>query len=81
MTDPNLHLAEYNFGTQRFDALGNGNLVLWWVPQGTRPTEAEGIARWRHWETHGDTDHAFGWSYLKEAQAWRAKACDSMAAE
>jgi hypothetical protein len=76
-----VHRQFYGRKAEWYDAAGNGNLVLWWVPQGTRPTEAEGMARWRHRETHGDTDHAFGWSYLKEARLWRSKACDGMAAE
>jgi hypothetical protein len=32
-------------------------------------------------QANGDSDHAFGWSYLKEAQAWKTKACNSVAAE
>jgi hypothetical protein len=76
-----VHRQFYSRKAEWYDAVGNGNLVLWWVPQGTRPTEAEGMARWRHREMHGDTEHAFGWSYLKEAQLWKAKACNEMAAE
>ena len=76
-----VHRQFYGRKAEWYDAVGNGNLVLWWVPEGSRPTEAEGMARWRHRETHGDSDHAFGWAYLKKAQLWRTKACDSMAAE
>ena len=76
-----VHRQFYGRKAEWYDAAGNGNLVLWWLPEGTRPTEAEGMARWRHRETHGDSDHAFGWTYLKEAQLWRTKACAQVAAE
>lgn len=75
-----VHRQFYGRKAEWYDAIGNGNLVLWWAASGTRPRDAEGMARWRHRETHGDSDHAFGWSYLKEAQLWRAKACDRGAA-
>ncbi|OYX25890.1 MAG: hypothetical protein B7Z10_04905 [Rhodobacterales bacterium 32-66-7] len=64
-----------------YDAVGNGNLVLWWVPEGYRPSVAEGMARWQHLQAHGDSDAAFGWSYLKEAQLWKTHACAPVAAE
>lgn len=74
-----VHRQFYGRKAEWYDAVGNGNLVLWWVPQGNRPTEEEGMARFRHRETHGDTDRAFGWKYLKDARLWGAKACDAMA--
>jgi hypothetical protein len=76
-----VHRQFYGRKAEWYDAVGNGNLILWWVPEVSRPSDAEGMARWRHRETYGDSDHAFGWSYLKDARLWRAKACDSMAAE
>lgn len=76
-----VHRQFYGRKAEWYEGTDNGKLVLWWVPQGTRPTAAEGMARWRHRESHGDTDHAFGWSHLKDARLWRSKACDSMAAE
>jgi hypothetical protein len=76
-----LHRKFYSRKAEWYDAFGNGNLVLWWVPTGARPTVAEGMSRWRHREMHGDTEHAFGWSYLKEAQLWKTKSCNEMAAE
>jgi hypothetical protein len=34
-------------------------VVLWWVPAGTTPTPAEGLARLRHLEAEGPTPYAF----------------------
>lgn len=76
-----VHRAFYARKAEWYDAEGNGNLVLWWVAEGTHPTAAEGMARWRHMMDHGNSDHAFGWSYIKEAQLWKSKGCNAMAAE
>ena len=76
-----VHRQFYGRKAEWYDAVGNGNLVLWWVPEGSRPTEAEGMARWRYRETHGDSDHAFGWKYLKDATLWRTHGCTQVAAE
>lgn len=38
------------------------------------PTDDPGVAS-------GDSDHAFGWSYLKHAQVWRTHGCAQVAAE
>jgi hypothetical protein len=32
-------------------------------------------------QAHGDSDHAFGWSWLKEAQLFRQHRCAPVAAE
>ncbi len=76
-----VHRQFYARKAEWYEAVGNGNLVLWWVTEGERPTFAEGMARWRHLQDNGNTDHAFGWSYLKEAQAWKTHSCAPMAAE
>ncbi len=76
-----VHRQFYARKAEWYDAVGNGNLVLWWVTPGTRPSSAEGMARWRHARDHGDSDHAFGWSTLKDATLWKSKACGPVAAE
>lgn len=70
-----VHRRFYARKAEWYDAVGNGNLVLWWVPVGHRPDFAEGMARWRHREAQGDSDHAFGWKYLKEAHGWKSHGC------
>lgn len=76
-----VHRQFYARKAEWYDAVGNGNLVLWWVPVGHRPGVAEGMARWQHQQQQGDSDHAFGWSWLKEARLWKSKGCNVMAAE
>ena len=41
----------------------------------------EALARLAHVQAHGDSDHAFGWSYLNEAQLWKSHRCTQVAAE
>ena len=61
--------------------LGRMHFVMWWVPAGHRPTLDEALARLKHLETQGDSDHAFGWTYLKDAQLWKSRGCTQVAAE
>jgi uncharacterized protein DUF3291 len=43
-------------------------LVMWWVPQGHRPSLDEAVARLDHLKAHGPSDDAFGWESLPGAQ-------------
>lgn len=56
------------------------HFVMWWVPEGHRPSLDEALERLAHLERDGDSDHAFGWRWLKEAQLWRTRACAQGAA-
>lgn len=76
-----VHRAFYERRADWFEVLGAMHFVMWWVPIGYTPTLDEALARLDHMRAHGDTDHAFGWSYLKEAQLWKTKGCNEMAAE
>lgn len=55
-------------------------LVMWWVPEGHRPSVAEAMGRFRRLEAEGDSDAAFGRSHLSAARLWRSKQCDGAAA-
>lgn len=70
-----VHRQFYNRKAEWYDAEGNGNMVLWWVPAGHRPCVDEGMARWRQWRATGESDRAFSWSHLKVAQALKAHGC------
>ena len=50
-------------------------LVLWFVPEGHRPTMAEGVERLDYLKAHGPSDHAFGWDRLPAAQHWKTARC------
>ena len=75
-----VHRQFYERRQEWFEVLGKMHFVMWRVPAGHRPTIDEAMARLAHKETHGDSDHAFGWSYLRDATHWRAHQC-AVAAE
>ena len=63
-----VHRQFYDKRALWYDAIGNSNLVMWWVPVGHRPTVAEGLARFAALRDHGPSDHAFGWDWVKAAK-------------
>lgn len=46
-----------------YDAIGNSNLVMWWVPVGHQPGVNEGLARYARLRDGGPSDTAFGWAW------------------
>jgi hypothetical protein len=76
-----VHRAFYERRQEWFEVLGKMHFVMWWVPAGHRPTLDEALERLARREANGDSDDAFGWAYLKEAQAWKTRACAPVAAE
>lgn len=76
-----VHRQFYQRRQEWFEVLGKMHFVMWWVPRGHQPTLDEALDRLAHLEKNGDSDHAFGWSYLKEARLWKTRNCNEMAAE
>ncbi|MFV0385056.1 DUF3291 domain-containing protein [Paracoccus sp. (in: a-proteobacteria)] len=73
------HRQFYERRAEWFELLGQMHFVMWWVPAGHKPTLDEALARLDHMREHGDGDHAFGWSWLKQARLWRTRGCDRKA--
>lgn len=71
-----VHKQFYDRRAEWFEVLGRMHFVMWWVPEGHRPNIDEAMAKLAHLEAHGDSDEAFGWAWLKQAQLWRTRACD-----
>ena len=76
-----VHRLFYERRAEWFEVLGKMHFVMWWVPVGHKPSLEEALARLAHLQANGDTDRAFGWSYLKEAQGMQIRTCAPMAAE
>lgn len=76
-----VHRHFYERRAEWFEILGKIDFVMWWVPAGHRPSLDEALERLAYLENKGPTDHAFGWSYLKEARLWQSHACTRLAAE
>lgn len=76
-----VHRSFYERRAEWFEVLGAMHFVMWWVPVGHKPTLDEALAKLALKREQGDSDAAFGWSYLKEAQAWKTHGCAQVAAE
>lgn len=76
-----VHRAFYQRRAEWFELMGKQHFVMWWVPVGHRPTLEEALLRLDQLNKTGNTDHAFGWSHLKDARLWQSKACAQVAAE
>ena len=70
-----VHRQFYARRQEWFQVLGKMHFVMWWVPAGHHPSLDEALAQLDHVQKHGDSDHAFGWSWLKEAQGYKAALC------
>ena len=70
-----VHRRFYGRRERWFAPLDGPPLVLWWIPQGHRPTMAEGVARLDRLKAHGPSDEAFGWDRLNDARHWRTARC------
>jgi len=76
-----VHKQFYDRRADWFEVLGQMHFVMWWVPAGHQPTLEEALEKLAYKQEHGDSDVAFGWSYLNEAQAWKTHGCAEVAAE
>jgi hypothetical protein len=74
-----VHRQFYDRRAEWFEVLGAMHFVMWWIPAGHRPTLDEGLARLAHRAAEGDSDEAFGWSFLKEAALFRRHQCPQAA--
>ncbi len=76
-----IHKQFYDRKAEWFEVMGDQHFVMWWIDAGHKPTLNEALERLEHLKTHGNSDHAFDWSHLKEARMWREKRCTGIAAE
>ena len=70
-----VHRNFYARRAEWYDATDSHRLGMWWVPEGTRPSAADGMARLARLEAEGPSEHAFGWSELKDARLWKTRGC------
>ncbi len=61
-----LHKKFMERRTEWFEVLGDKHFVMWWVPAGHQPTIDEAMDRLKHLQQNGETDHAFGWTYMTD---------------
>lgn len=67
-----VHRRFYDRRAEWYDPAEQGlRMVMWWVPEGHRPSVAEAAERLARLAEMGDTPEAFGWDYAR-ARAGRA---------
>ena len=70
-----IHKQFYDRRREWFEVLGEMHFVMWWVPQWHKPTLDEALNRLEFLRKNGQSDHAFGWAHLREAEMWRTHNC------
>ena len=75
-----VHRSFYERRAEWFEVLGRMHFVMWWVPDGHRPSLGEALARLDLLEAKGPGEDAFGWAHLPQARLWRTRACAAGAA-
>ena len=70
-----VHKRVYRQKSKWFEAPQKAHFVMWWVPEGHKPTIDEAMARLDHLNLNGPGNHAFGWESLPQTQLWRDQRC------
>ena len=70
-----IHRKFYERRAEWFELMQEMHFVMWWVPAGHQPTLDEALERLARRQQEGDTDEAFGWEWLQEAEMHRTHAC------
>ena len=61
-----LHKKFYDRRAEWFALMGEQHFVMWWVPEGHRPTLEEALERLAHLRDNGDSATAFGWNWARQ---------------
>ena len=68
-----VHRQFYERRQEWFEVFGAQHFVMWWVPEGHRPSLEEGLDRLALLKADGSTDKAFGWDHV--GGDWAARRC------
>jgi hypothetical protein len=70
-----VHKRFYDKKVNWFEAPAQAHFVMWWVPEGHKPSTQEALERLEHLRNQGPSDHAFGWESLPNIKLWMSKRC------
>ncbi|MEL6372488.1 MAG: DUF3291 domain-containing protein [Pseudomonadota bacterium] len=70
-----VHRRFYERKAEWFEPLAKPHFVMWWVPEGARPTPQEALARLDLLQRQGSSQDAFGWEGLVALTRWREARC------
>lgn len=74
-----VHRQFYDRKAEWFEAMREMHFVMWWIPEGHKPTLDEALEKLAHRKAHGDSDIAFGWDWLKENETHKNRICSGTA--
>ncbi|MFZ3359818.1 MAG: DUF3291 domain-containing protein [Xanthobacteraceae bacterium] len=72
-----LHKRFYGRRDEWFEKLDSPHSVMWWVPEGHRPSVIEAKQRLESLAAHGPSEHAFDWQSVPSAQMWKTASCSA----
>lgn len=61
-----VHGRYLNRAAEWFEPDDRGHLVMWWVPEGHRPSLAEGMGRYRALQANGPSEAVFDFDWLRK---------------
>ncbi|WP_421695434.1 DUF3291 domain-containing protein [Aestuariivirga sp.] len=70
-----VHVQFYKKREAWFDLMEKPHFVLWWVPEGHRPSLDEAYSRLQRFESEGPSEEAFGWTEIMDEQRMRTLRC------
>ncbi|MGL4489921.1 MAG: DUF3291 domain-containing protein, partial [Rhizobiaceae bacterium] len=70
-----VHKQIYAKRAEWFSAMKMEGFVMWPVDEGHIPSLDEAKARLEYLNTHGNSDHAFGWGHLPRVKLWQQAKC------
>lgn len=70
-----VHKQFYARRDEWFSIMDRQHFVMWQIEAGHVPSLAEAKARLGELNKHGNSDAAFGWSHLPEANLWKMARC------
>ncbi|MCH2457104.1 MAG: DUF3291 domain-containing protein [Henriciella sp.] len=70
-----VHKRFYERRNEWFEVMGDVHFVMWWIPVHHQPTLEEALERLERLRANGDSEEAFGWSWLKQARMHKTHAC------
>ena len=70
-----VHKHFYNRKGEWFERSDDAHFVMWSVEEGHIPSLDEAMSKLDHLRRHGDSDFAFGWSWLPHIKLWMSRKC------
>lgn len=70
-----VHRKFYERRAEWFEMMREMHFVMWWVPAGETPTLEDALEKLKLRQQHGDSDAAFGWEWLRDADMYKTHAC------